>query len=235
MKVAVFSDIHGNYQALKSIIKSIQKNKIDKIVYLGDAVGLGPDSDKCLKLLYDLNVIFVLGNHELYCSRGHSIDTDMNSVEIVHQQWIDDNMKECKVIDDNNLKYEFTMYGKKFSFIHFFLDENKLYPYKHISIFKTPEYNEVRKNYNADYIFYGHFHEGKIDEYNNKHFYGIGSSGCVKNSRTYYYLIDIEKEETTIKKIKVNYDRKAFENRLNGLKYPNKIYMEKAFFGINNK
>ena len=104
MKVAVFSDIHGNYQALKSIIKSIQKNKIDKIVYLGDAVGLGPDSDKCLKLLYDLNVIFVLGNHELYCSRGHSIDTDMNSVEIIHQQWIDDNMKECKVIDDNNLK-----------------------------------------------------------------------------------------------------------------------------------
>ena len=49
MKVAVFSDIHGNYQALCAILKDIRKNNIDKIIYLGDAVSLGPDSSLCLK------------------------------------------------------------------------------------------------------------------------------------------------------------------------------------------
>ena len=42
MKVAVFSDIHGNYEALTSIYDDIKKNNIDEIIFLGDVIGLGP-------------------------------------------------------------------------------------------------------------------------------------------------------------------------------------------------
>ena len=49
MKIAVFSDIHGNYQALKAILKKIGNN-YDEIVFLGDVIDLGPDSYECVKL-----------------------------------------------------------------------------------------------------------------------------------------------------------------------------------------
>ena len=70
MKIAVFSDIHGNYQALESILKDIKGKKIDKTIFLGDAVSLGPDSNKCLDLLFKEKVTFIFGNNELYCTKG---------------------------------------------------------------------------------------------------------------------------------------------------------------------
>ena len=66
MRIAVFSDIHGNYQALCAILNHIKKNNIDKIIYLGDAVSIGPDSSLCVKKLISDADIFILGNHEHY-------------------------------------------------------------------------------------------------------------------------------------------------------------------------
>ena len=59
MLIAVFSDIHGNYQALDSILRDIKSKKVDKIICLGDAVAFGPDSKKCIELIYENNIEFV--------------------------------------------------------------------------------------------------------------------------------------------------------------------------------
>lgn len=50
MKIAVFTDIHGNYEALKVIIEDIQKEKINNIICLGDTIGIGPNPKECLDL-----------------------------------------------------------------------------------------------------------------------------------------------------------------------------------------
>lgn len=42
MKVAVISDIHGNFQALESVLADMQKNKCDQIFCLGDLAMAGP-------------------------------------------------------------------------------------------------------------------------------------------------------------------------------------------------
>ena len=42
MKVAVISDIHGNFQALESVILDINEEKCDKIRGLGDLAMAGP-------------------------------------------------------------------------------------------------------------------------------------------------------------------------------------------------
>lgn len=42
MKVAVISDIHGNFQALESVLTDIQKNKCNQIFCLGDLAMAGP-------------------------------------------------------------------------------------------------------------------------------------------------------------------------------------------------
>ncbi|MDE5096563.1 MAG: metallophosphoesterase family protein, partial [Trichodesmium sp. St11_bin5] len=42
MKIAVMSCIHGNYEALNSVLIDIEKQKAEKIFCLGDLVGYGP-------------------------------------------------------------------------------------------------------------------------------------------------------------------------------------------------
>ena len=36
MKVAVLSDIHGNFQALESVVEDLKSNNCEKVLCLGD-------------------------------------------------------------------------------------------------------------------------------------------------------------------------------------------------------
>ena len=47
-KIAVISDIHGNFQALSAVLEDIEKQRVDRIICLGDVVSKGPDSDLTL-------------------------------------------------------------------------------------------------------------------------------------------------------------------------------------------
>lgn len=62
-KIAVFSDIHGNLQA---ILEDIKKEPIDSIICLGDVIGIGPNSKETLQLIEENKIEMILGNHEIY-------------------------------------------------------------------------------------------------------------------------------------------------------------------------
>lgn len=232
MKIAVFSDIHGNYQALKAILKKIGNEYYD-IIFLGDAIGLGPDSYDCVKLLQEKNVKFVLGNHDLYYTRGSEIDEDLKGLGLKHHNWVVKNLNGIKLEDrsnDKDLRYDLKIKDHTFSFFHFFLT-HQTYPFEHLDILKDDRYIEVFDREDAEYTFYGHNHEEDYHKINGKHYYGIGSSGCTKDNKTYFYSIFIDKK-VTIKRVKVTYDRKTFENRMKDIKYPDKTNIEKIFFGL---
>lgn len=235
MKIAVFSDIHGNYQALDSIIKDIKGKKIDKTIFLGDAISLGPDSNKCLDLLFKEKIIFILGNHELYSTKGVSIDPDSNINKKNHNLWVTTTLSKenLKLLKEQKLSYELSINNKKYTFIHFLLDKKNKYPFKHLSIFRTDEYKNEMNKIDSNYIFYGHEHTGRIDVINGKQFYGIGSSGCRKDNTTYYYIIDTKKDK--VKKINLKYNRKSFINSINSKDYPNIEFIKDKFFGITKE
>lgn len=65
MKVAIVSDIHGNYQALQAVLQDISKLNIHKIISLGDNIGYGPEPEPVVKALMERNVTSIMGNHEL--------------------------------------------------------------------------------------------------------------------------------------------------------------------------
>ncbi|MBF0399067.1 MAG: metallophosphoesterase, partial [Desulfobacterales bacterium] len=66
MKLAFISDIHGNQDALKSVLEHISANNVDKVVCLGDVVGYGPEAKECIDLLIENGITSVIGNHEEY-------------------------------------------------------------------------------------------------------------------------------------------------------------------------
>ncbi len=63
MRTAIVSDIHGNLEALQSVLQDIKSQGCDRVVCLGDVVGYGPNPCECLDIVTTLDAC-VLGNHD---------------------------------------------------------------------------------------------------------------------------------------------------------------------------
>jgi len=64
MKIAIISDIHGNYDALFAVLEKAKKESIDHLLILGDIVGYYYHPDKILNLLSHWSFDIIKGNHE---------------------------------------------------------------------------------------------------------------------------------------------------------------------------
>jgi len=65
MRLGIFSDAHGNLEALRSFEEVAREEKLDRLFCLGDSIGYGPNPNECLELLRSVeNLVVLLGNHE---------------------------------------------------------------------------------------------------------------------------------------------------------------------------
>ncbi|MBI4375541.1 MAG: metallophosphoesterase family protein [Elusimicrobia bacterium] len=66
MRYGVFSDVHGNLEALKAVLGHFESEGVDAHLCCGDLVGYGPDPEACLGLIRSLKGLSVVGgNHDL--------------------------------------------------------------------------------------------------------------------------------------------------------------------------
>lgn len=96
--IAIISDIHGNYEALKSVLKKIEQLKVKQIFCLGDVVGYYSQVNECCDELRQRNVKAVMGNHDWYlasgsdCLRSHSVNECLEYqrkiISEVNKAWI---------------------------------------------------------------------------------------------------------------------------------------------------
>ena len=69
MRFAVFSDIHNNIEAFRTVLDDIQKQNVEKCFCLGDLLGYGPKPVECVDLMMKLCKegmveVCLLGNHD---------------------------------------------------------------------------------------------------------------------------------------------------------------------------
>lgn len=64
MKIGLLSDAHGNINALEKCLSYLNKVSVDKIYFLGDAVGYYPMGIEVLNRLIKEDIHCLLGNHE---------------------------------------------------------------------------------------------------------------------------------------------------------------------------
>lgn len=64
-RTAVIADVHGNAFALDAVLEACKDHGVDSYLFLGDAVGYGPQPKECIQKLAELpNAMFVRGNHD---------------------------------------------------------------------------------------------------------------------------------------------------------------------------
>jgi predicted phosphodiesterase len=64
VKYFIFSDIHGNLEALQVVLEQIEPYHPDRILCLGDVVGYGPNPNECVELVQQTAHLTIMGNHD---------------------------------------------------------------------------------------------------------------------------------------------------------------------------
>lgn len=63
-RVAIFSDIHANLEALEEAVAYTKRLNVEKYTVLGDTVGYGANPNECFEWVIQNASLFILGNHE---------------------------------------------------------------------------------------------------------------------------------------------------------------------------
>ncbi|RMH68539.1 MAG: metallophosphoesterase [Gemmatimonadetes bacterium] len=64
MRYGIYSDIHGNLEALTSVLKAYEDESIDEYICLGDVVGYGANPNECVELVRQNATVVLAGNHD---------------------------------------------------------------------------------------------------------------------------------------------------------------------------
>ncbi len=159
MKIAIISDIHSNLEALRAVLKKIEKEKVDFIVNLGDIVGYNASPDECVSEIRKHGAISVSGNHD---SAIHDLRAreSFNVYANMALRWT-----QARLSEDN---YEyltrlpvFSIMWDRFIACHGTLKSNDSYIIKPFQARRT--FNLMRKEYqNIRICFFGHTHRRAI-------------------------------------------------------------------------
>ncbi len=86
MRYAIISDIHGNLEALKKVLRAVKKNGADEIICLGDIVGYGPNPNECVERISERDIRTVAGNHD-YAVIDESLIAGFNAAAAQAIKW----------------------------------------------------------------------------------------------------------------------------------------------------
>ncbi len=99
MRIAIFSDVHANYEALSAVIEAYKHESIDVYYCLGDTVGYGGSPNDCAELVREVAAKTILGNHDAavagrmdysyyYEAARHALDTHASMLTEASMAWL---------------------------------------------------------------------------------------------------------------------------------------------------
>jgi putative phosphoesterase len=183
MKIGFISDIHGNYEALKSVLAELDKMNVSEIYCLGDVVGYYSQVNECCDELRNRNIPCLMGNHDWYMAGGGSCPRSKSVNDCLAYQ--------RKVITAENLKWvrSFLVHNKVLN-IHMvhggWSDPIDEYIYE-------PS-NEYFSKIEGEVFMSGHTHIQTLNKFGEKVYCNPGSVGMPRdnNPRSAFAVLDQE-------------------------------------------
>lgn len=96
MRTAIISDIHGNLEALRTVLADIDRREVDEIICLGDILGYGPNPLECVDLVAERCAWSLMGNHDYAVLYE---PTNFNSVAKRAAYWTREKLDEAAELD----------------------------------------------------------------------------------------------------------------------------------------
>lgn len=99
MRLAIFSDVHANIEALSAVLEAYRRESVDEYYCLGDVVGYGASPNECADLVRSTAKVTILGNHDAavagrmdysyyYEAARQALDTHARQLTPENMQWL---------------------------------------------------------------------------------------------------------------------------------------------------
>jgi putative phosphoesterase len=197
MRVAVFSDIHGNLPALEAVLEDIRRRQIDATYCLGDLVGYGPFPNEVTDRIRTERIPTIIGNYD----DGVGFERDECGCayrEPDERRRGDQSLRWTKehVTADNKMflrallpEIRTSVDGKRLLLVHG--SPRKINEY----LFEDrpdASFQRLASSSNADLIMFGHTHKPYAKQIGGVWFLNVGSVGKPKDGdpRACYAIVD---------------------------------------------
>jgi len=212
MRIALFSDIHGNTLGLRAILGHLQaQGGADISIAAGDLVAGGPGGDEIIELLLDAGVQMLRGNHEVLAT-----DRDIYYDQIP-QQWLDWAKRDEDWLRENLSPTNWDLLaslplsksveignGKKLFVCHAAPHD----PWPYVCAHDVPKevlqatFGEI----DADVIAYGHMHKHHMLWLDDKMLLNVASVGLGTEGLSAYTLLENFDNRWVVQQFQVPYD-----------------------------
>lgn len=239
VKVAVISDIHGNYIALEEILKDAKKSGVTKYIFTGDLINEFPFGNKVInqikELQNDYDVYVVKGNREQYLIEYDEYKYTWENIQFKNTVFM-----RNELTDDN---FEFI---KNLPFVLSIKIEDLTFKIFHGSIYSLSEFIH---NYDEDLmerianeaeekvLLFGHSHQRIwTKEAYGKLFINAGCSGVSKMNPKHaeYVILVVNDNNINIidKNIEFDTDRLKREILESGILNEEKVFVNFAYLAV---
>ena len=235
MKFGVISDVHANLPALQAVLNEFMARDVDRVICLGDMIGIGPQPDECVGTIMALkDVVAVRGNHEQYFANGIDPDTfaAMSREEREHHRWQWTRMggkAKLKLLCLPS-KLRFECEGVTISASHYGVDtRGNILP----TVTAYTEQN-IQDMFGMDshvYLF-GHDHHHFVREYHGQTYICVGSAGCPEGELGVAAagILEVADGDFAYDAIAVPYDVKQTVKTVKGLDMPDGDFICSVYY-----
>lgn len=230
MRIAILSDIHGNYDALTQVLEECKKCNVEKYIFLGDYVGYYYEPKKVWDKICQLDGVKIKGNHEDLLKDSLSSKARMHQIkkkygmghQIAQNQLLEVEIEqlyslpEKKRIQIKNFNFELN-HGSPW-------DQNVyLYPDTDPVIFEKANHSEI------DFVLVGHSHYPFIKKLSHSTIINPGSVGQNRQKGGVATWVLMNLEEMKIEVISTKYSVKSLAKKVKSLD-PDKPYNYSILF-----
>ena len=235
IKLAIFTDVHGNFPALRAALKAIHAQGADLLVHTGDAVAIGPNSQECLGLMLDTpNLYCLMGNHDAWFAYGLPTPQPpwMSDGEVAHHQWLRQSVSESyrAGVADWSYHLEMKLEEVSLAFVHYGLTRTGR---DFVPIIRQPDVEQLDhmfEQHHTDLVFYGHHHPFS-DVQGKSRYINPGSLGCHTAPLARYAIVTIDGDRYTVVHHAAAYNDVPLFQDFEERQTPEREFIYKIFFG----
>lgn len=239
MRLGVITDAHGNLPALETALSDMRGHRVDRIVHMGDAIGIGPQPREALRrLLREPALTCLMGNHEEWFAFGlpEPRPVWMRSGEVRHHAWmhglLDEQLRAAVAGFEWQLRLD--LGGVALHLAHYALDARRM-PGRpsFVDSLRDPTVGDLDRLFagvSADIICFGHDHLSH-DLRGRAHYATPGPLGCSHDGTARWMLIDDGDGRVEVTWRAPAYDDAPVLAMLAERAVPAHEYIRRVFFG----
>ena len=233
MKYAILSDIHGNLEALKTVLAHAEKSGCQRYVCGGDIVGYNANPTECMAVVRDMGMPCVKGNHDEYVAdesmdlstfnpvAAAAVEWTRAQLTVEQLEWLRD-LRYLRLVDSFSVVHA-TMDGpRNWGYVQTKMDAAASFTYQ-----TTPVcfhgHTHVPVAFTEGLDISGDFYDSIMVESGKRYFVNVGSVGQPRDGDPRAAYVSFDTEKSVIELHRLDYDLETTQEKIRAAGLPERL------------